>query len=210
MFLRRVSRLTVALAVLGVLLALPPTAALAADHGGSASLNPLSFEAFQKDLAIWTLVVFVVLLLILWKFAWGPINDGLQKREQRVLGEIASAEKANQDAKQLLADYEQRLAASESQVREIIERGRRDAEEVGRQILEKARAETEAEKQRALREIDAATAGALKGLAEKSADLAVELAGKIVAAKLDPQAHSRMIEEAMDRFAKTSPNGGRK
>jgi F-type H+-transporting ATPase subunit b len=152
--------------------------------------------------------VFVALLLILWKFAWKPIAEGLDKRERRVADEIAAAERANLDAKQLLAQYQQKLSASEGEVREILERGRRDAEQLGRELLDKARAETEVEKQRALREIETATAGAIKELADRSASLAVELAGKIVQTRLDPKAHARLIEEAVSRFAAAKPNGG--
>ena len=52
------------------------------------SANPL---AFQTDLAIWTAVVFVILLAFLWKFAWGPICDGLEKREQGIVNEVEAA-----------------------------------------------------------------------------------------------------------------------
>jgi len=178
----------------------------AAGGGGAESLNPL--KSLQLDPAIHTAIVFVVLLLVLWKFAWKPLAEGLDKRERRVADEIASAEQANLDAKQLLAQYQQKLAASEDEVREILERGRRDAEHLGRELIDKARAETEVEKQRALREIETATAGAIKELADRSASLAVELAGKIVQTRLDPKAHARLIEEAVSRFAAAKPNGG--
>jgi F-type H+-transporting ATPase subunit b len=175
-----------------------------AGHGASSgALNPLDFKA---DLAIYTAVVFLVLLVVLWKLAWGPIVRGLEQRERRIHDEIASAEKANTEARELLAQYHARLAAAEGEVRGIVERGRREAEQLGREMLDRARAETEAEKQRALREIDLATAGALKELAERSATLAVELAGKILQSRLDPAAHAELIRRAVDRFP---TNGGR-
>ena len=74
-----------------------------------------------------------------------------------------------------------------------------------REMIEKARQETAAEKQRALRDIETATDGALKDLAERSATLAVELAGKIVQARLDPAAHAKLIQQAVDGFGKVSP-----
>ena len=77
------------------------------------------------------------------------------------------------------------------------------AEQVGQQMGAEAREEAEAEHQRALAEIDLATAAALKELAERSADLAVQLAGKIVGAQLDKAAHARLIEEAVSGFAQT-------
>ncbi len=92
----------------------------------------------------------------------------------------------------------------------MLEQARRDAEQVGREMLDKARAETEAEKQRALREIETATAGALKELAERSASLAVELAGQDRPERGSTRtAHARLIERGRGRFADTKPNGGK-
>jgi F-type H+-transporting ATPase subunit b len=181
---------------------LPPDHGAPAGGRGEAAMNPLDFKA---DLAIWTAVVFLVLMAVLGKFAWGPIAEALDKREQRIAEQIASAEQANADARKMLAEYEAKLRGSEADVREIIERGRREAEDLGRQMLDKTREEAQHEKQRALREIDAATAGAIKELAERSADLAIQLAGKIVQAKVDRADPARLIEQAVAGFAKVEP-----
>lgn len=169
-------------------------------HGGE--LNPLDFKA---DLALWTAVVFLLLLVVLGKFAWRPIVEALEKRENRIEAQIASAEQANADARKILADYEGRLARAEAEVREILERGKREAEALGRQMLDETREESRQEKQRALREIETATDDALRELAERSADLAVELAGKIVQAKMDRAQHAKLIEQAVAGFAKFPP-----
>ena len=84
----------------------------------SGEANPLEFKS---DLAIWTGVVFAVLLAVLWKFAWKPIAEGLDKREKQIADQIAEAERHNQDARQLLADYQQKLAASQGEVRGILD-----------------------------------------------------------------------------------------
>jgi F-type H+-transporting ATPase subunit b len=163
---------------------------------------------FRGDLAIYTVVVFLVLLLALWWKAWGPIVRGLDAREQRIRDEIAAAERANAEARELLAQHQARIAATEAEIREMQEKGRRDAERISREIVEKARAETEAEKERALREIETATAGALKDLAERSATLAVELAGKILQARLSPGDHAELIRQAVDQFAGAGNGSG--
>ncbi len=190
---------------LAALLATAP-AAIAAEGGhGGGEINPLDF---QSDLAIWTAVVFLLLLAILWKFAWGPIAEALDKREKRIADQIGAAEQANTEARQILAEYQAKLAGSEAEVREILDRGRREAEDLGRQMLDKTRQEAEHEKKRALREIDAATADAVKELAARSADMAIELAGKVVQAKVDRAEHARLVEQAVAGFAKIGP--GRK
>jgi F-type H+-transporting ATPase subunit b len=183
------------------------TPALAAEHAaeGATNINPL---AWSRDLAVWTGAVFLLLLVVLWLFAWTPIAEGLQKREGHIAEEIESAKRANAEAAQLLRQYEKRLATAEEEVRQMLDDARREAEVVGRQVVEKARADAEGERKRAVNEIELATAGALKELAERSATLAVELAGRIVHERLDPAAHHRLIEQAVAGFG--GGNGGKR
>lgn len=221
MFMRFVSAIVMLGALLGwlagegPLLAAPQEAAhaeaaghgKAAGHGSEGGVNPLDFKT---DLALWTGIVFLVVLAILWKFAWKPIADGLSKRENHILEEIAAAERSNAEARRMLDDYQQKLAAAGDEVRQMLEAARRDAEQAGAQIVQQARTAAEAERDRALAEIDMATSGALKELADRSASLAVDLAGKIVGSHLDRAAHSRLIEQALADFGKTKVgrNGG--
>lgn len=169
---------------------------------GQPDLNPLDWKT---DLALWSGAVFVALLFVLGKFAWGPIADGLDKREERIAGEIAAAEKANTDARSLLADYQGKLASADAEIRQMIEKAKREAEQAGQKIVERARGEAEAEKRRAIADIELATAGALEDLASRSATLAVQLAGKIVRAELTPADHSALVDEAVAEFSRFEP-----
>ncbi len=172
--------------------------------GGSVAdaVNPLDF---QRDLALWTAVVFLIVFLVLWRFAWRPIADGLAKREKGIADEIASADAANQKAQELLADYKRKLAQSEQEVRQMLDKARHEAEQVGHEIVAKARAEAQAEHERKLAEIDQAAAAAMEDIARHSASLAVELAGKIVASQLDPAGHARLVEQAVSRLDQSRP-----
>jgi F-type H+-transporting ATPase subunit b len=191
---RKVSGRVVALA-----LAFACQAALAAPAAASeaGAGNPLEWKG---DLALWTGVVFVVLLLVLWKFAWKPIAEGLDKREKTVVDHLAQAQQQNEEARRLLDSYQQKLVHAQDEVRALLERARRDAEQAGRETLEKTRAEVRQEHQKALREIDAASAQAVKELAELSAGLAVQLAGKIVRGSLRPADHTQLIQDAIRDF----------
>jgi F-type H+-transporting ATPase subunit b len=168
-----------------------------------ANSNPLEFKS---DLAIWTAVVFLVLLLILWKFAWGPICEGLEKREQYIASQIAHAEKSNEDARGLLSEYQQKLSGAEGEVRAILDQARRDAEQTGREMIETARGEAKLEREKAVREIEQASTVALEELAAKGADLAVELAGKIVGAKLQAADHAALIQQTVADFNRAKPS----
>ncbi len=137
-----VTRLTVAAILMLVVLLSIAAPAFAAEGGGEGAeaINPVNAKpvndsGFRGDLTIWTAVVFLVVLAILYKSAWGPISEGLQKRESEIAGQIAEAQRKNEEARQLLADYEKKLAAAQDEVRGLIEQGRRDAEKVGQQLL---------------------------------------------------------------------------
>jgi F-type H+-transporting ATPase subunit b len=173
------------------------------DSGAHESAGPLTWKT---DLALWTFVVFWLLFLVLSKFAWGPIRDGLDKREKGIAAQIAAAQQSHEDAKRLLADYETKLAAAHDEVRGILAEARRDAEHTQQEILAKARADAEAEIARGRREIETATAAALSELARASADMAVGLAGKILTAQITTADHARLIEEAVTGFPQSPPS----
>ena len=166
----------------------------------SAALNPFSPSALKGDLALWTAVVFLVLVAVLWRFAWGPLAAALDKRERGIADQIAEAEAANQKAKDVLADYERKLVEAKDEVRGILDQGRRNAEQIGREMLDKAKEEASGEHVRAMKEIEAAADAAVRNLADRSAAMAVELAGKIVHTKLNPAEHAKLIEQAVRGF----------
>ena len=165
--------------------------------------NPLQFKA---DLAIWTFVVFMVLFFVLWKFAWGPISESLDRREHHIAENIEAAKRTHEDAKQLLVQYEKQLAGAADQVRAMLEEARHDAEHTKQQIVAEAKAAAQAEHERAMRDIRTATDAAVNELSQHSADLAVELAGKIISAKITPEERSRLLQESLTKFATAAPS----
>ena len=133
-----------------------------AGENPATALNPVTFRG---DLSIWTAVVFVVVLLILKKFAWGPICRRLaEAREAGLPRRLRRPSERTTRPGRLLAEYEKKLAAAQDEVRGLIEQGRRDAEKVGQQLLDKAREEAGIERQRAVQQIESATLAALKGV----------------------------------------------
>ena len=111
-------------------------------HNLPAGVSQQAFESpawFQTDLALWTLAVFAVLLFLLTKFAWKPIMEGIEKREQGIADTIAATHRAHDDARQMLASYERRLAEASDEVRGLLEEARRDAEATKQAIVTEAR-----------------------------------------------------------------------
>ena len=174
-------------------LAIPALAAAAEESAEAPSL-------FAGDLgnSAWTLVIFVIVLIVLGKFAWGPILSGLQSRETFIREALESAKHDREAAEARLKEYEQKLAASRAEATAIVEEGRRDAEVVKRRIEAAAKEETDKMIERAKREIQIATDTAVKELYTRSAKLATQLAAQVIGRELSPQDHQRLISQAID------------
>lgn len=155
---------------------------------------------WRSDLAIYSLVVFLLLMAILTKFAWKPISDALDKREANVADNIAKAQRAADEAKVMIAQYQAQLAGAADQVRGMLDEARRDAEALKSRIEEEANKTAQANLDRAAREIQSATDNALHQIAEKSADLAVDLAGKMLQAKLTKADHQQLVADGVKKF----------
>lgn len=164
----------------------------------SAQMN--SPQEFRSDLAIWTLIVFLCLLAILGKFAWGPIMEGLEKREQSIAAMIEEAKQGQAKAAEQLKQYEAMLAAAGEEARELVGQARKDAESAKDRILAEAQQAADHQRQRAVEDIQVAKNVALQEIAETSVDLAVNLAGRIVRQQLKAEDHSQLIREAMDHL----------
>lgn len=203
----RVARLLMLALIATSLIAAVPGFALASDAGGGHADAPgmkgataAQVADWKTDLAVYSFVVFIILMAILTKFAWKPISEALDKREASVADNIAKAQRAADEAKVMLAQYQQQLAGAADQVRTMLDEARKDAETTKASIIDEAKKSAEAEHDRAMRDIKAATDGALSQLAEKSADLAVDLAGKMLQAKLTKADHQQLVAEGVKKF----------
>jgi F-type H+-transporting ATPase subunit b len=168
----------------------------AAQEGG-VNTHPLSID---PDLAICTAIVFLLLLLILAKFAWRPIMQGLEKREQSIAGQIEEAHQANQKAAQTLEQYQARLAAAADEVRAIVAEGKREAEAARAQILAEAQEAARREQQRAVAEIAAAKNQALGEIAATHVDHAFALARQVIRKEISRDEHGVLIRDSLERF----------
>lgn len=180
--------------------------AAAAEHGSGhegGEPNPLSVD---PDLAIWTGVVFLVLFFVLSKFAWPAISAALVEREKRIESNIAEAAVKHEEAKKLLLEHEAKLASAADEVRALLEEARRDAEHTKNQIIAEAKQVADQERDRALRDVERATDAAMKTLAETSANLAVELAGKVVRLNITADQQSQLVREAMSKLPSMNPS----
>ena len=192
-----------------------PTAGVPADVGDEAagathdeaahadSPNPMEVDL---DLAVWTGVVFVLMFLVLRAFAWPQIKTALEERERRIAETIAAAEALQEKARLSFEEHESRLAMTAGEVRELLEEARRDAEHTKSRIVAEARQAAEEERGRSLREIERAKDGAIQELAVASANVAIDLARKVVREQLTPDQQASIVRDALGRLAATTPS----
>ncbi len=174
-----------------------------APHIGAEGVNTDAAE-FKSDLAIYTFIVFLLLLAILWKFAWGPIARGLEQREARIHQDIADAEAARVKAEQMLARHAEKLDTVQDEVREILAEARRDAEHTKQEIVSTAQQEAEGTKQRAVGEIERARDHALQELFDAMATRVADATEHVLGRSLDESDRDRFIEEALSQFSERS------
>ncbi len=159
--------------------------------------RPVNVLALSKELGIWTLIVFVLLFLILRKVAWGPMLEGLRKREETIHGALADAQKASADAKQLQTEIQRRLDQIGEEIRIMMDDARRKAEALATDMTTKARQEIQADRDRLRREIDLARDQALQDIWGQTAQLATLVSAKTIRRQLSPEDHRRLVDEAL-------------
>jgi F-type H+-transporting ATPase subunit b len=163
---------------------------------------------FAGDLgnAFWTVLIFVVLLVVLGKFAWPAILDALKKREEFIRESLESAKRDREAAESRLKQYEAKILEARAEASAIVEEGRRDAEALKRKLDEAAKSERDAELERAKREIHLAKETAIKELYDRSADMAVQIASRLIRKEIDTKQHHQLIADAISSVNSGSRN----
>ena len=169
---------------------------------GNATASLASPADLRFDMSIYSFLVFLILLGVLYKFAWGPIATALDQREQTIARQIAEARMASERGEQLLREYEARLAAATDEARQIVSGARKDAESAKDKIVAEAREAAQKERDRAVADIKIAKNQALDQIAQKSVQTAVALASNIIRREVQPQEHEALIGEAINAFSK--------
>jgi F-type H+-transporting ATPase subunit b len=169
-----------------------------AAHGDPPNTPPLL--SIDLGSAICNLAIFLGVLAILSKFVWPAILGGLQAREQKIHGDLEAAEKANQEAKSLLAEYQLKLDDAATQVQSMLATARKDAEASGQRIVDAAKEEAERQRERSLNEIETAKKVALSELAGQTSDMAISVAKQVVGRELKADDHADLIRQALERL----------
>jgi F-type H+-transporting ATPase subunit b len=184
--------------------------AQAADTAKAADEESSNFLVSPNvGLMIWTLLAFIVALLILRKYAWPAITEALDKRQSAIEESIDIAERTREDAQQLLEEYRERLREARAQADEIVSRARKAGEVHERETLEKARTQREELLEQTRRDIDAETRRAIQEIRNEVADLTVLATEKVTRKSLTEADQKRLVEDALKELDFSSLSGER-
>jgi F-type H+-transporting ATPase subunit b len=142
----------------------------------------------------WTLIIFVVLLVVLAKFAFGPITASVEAREKALEDAIEAAKRDREEAAQLLAQHRAALDASRGEGQKLIADAREAAERVRAELVEKAHAEQAAMLGRARAEIESEKEKAISELRREAVELAIVGAEKVIEKNLDDASNRQLVE----------------
>ncbi len=154
----------------------------------------------EPGLMIWTLVCFALTLFVLWKYAFGPIQKLIDARRLRILESIEEADRARDEARQLLEEHKRLIAQARTEAEGILA----DARKVSDAQRERVREETDLDRVRRLeetrRQIEAETARALEQIRNEVAELTLAATAKVTGKVLDSADHRRLIEDAISEL----------
>lgn len=182
-------------------LAAPALPVLAAEAGEAESpSSPLYSPSQGLITGIVTIVIFVLLVAVLGKYAWGPILSGLKAREEKIRKDIAEAEAARAKAEATLREYNRQLETAEQKVRDLLNQAATDAEKLAAQIRTRAQHEAEETRERALKDIEAARQQALAEIYEQTADLATKVAEKILRRNINADDQRELVSQSLQEL----------
>lgn len=161
--------------------------------------EPTIFEGTIGNFLI-TLIIFGLVIFTLGKFAWPHLTRVLAEREQTIRESLEDAKREREQAEELLRKYQQQLELARAEATELVDAGRRNAEEVGRRVQEEARQEAAQMVERAKREIKLAADAAKADVYELTAELAVDVARRIIRKELSAADHKDLVTESLERM----------
>jgi F-type H+-transporting ATPase subunit b len=184
-----------------------PAAAPGSEHAPAEAegANPLEV---QPKLAIYTLFVFVGLLLLLGRFAWKPLLKALSDREQHLEHVLLETERARNQSESLLAEHRKQMARAAEEVRGILDKARQEAQAAAEETIKHAQGEADSARQRAQRDIASARDQALAEIWQQAADMAVSVAGRVLAKQLNDDDHRRLLNAAIEELPAAAGKNG--
>jgi len=160
--------------------------------------NPL----VQPDpgLFIWTIVTFLVLLALLAKFAWRPLLQALESRQERIRKALEDADRAKQELERLQQESAKIMQQARIEAESIVTQTRADAERLREELKHKAKDEADNILRNAQHQIQLQTRQAIQEIRHEVADIAVLLASKLLERNLAKEDNARLIDDTLKQI----------
>jgi F-type H+-transporting ATPase subunit b len=168
--------------------------AFAQEAEAAAAPAPVNLLSPNYGLMAWTLIIFVLLAIVLAKFAFGPITRSVEAREQALDAAMNAAKHDREEAARLLAEHRAALDASRGEAQKIIADAREAAERVRAEIGEQAHAEQARVMERTRHEIESEKLKAIADLRREAVELAIAGASRVIEKNLDQPTNRQIVE----------------
>lgn len=177
--------------------------ALAAVTLHAAEEAPLSPFAGNVGNAVWTLAIFLIVVVVLGKFAWEPVLSLLKEREAFIHKSLSDAKRDREAAETSLKDYAAKLQSAQAEAVAIIEEARRDAERLRDELRQRARTEADTILKNAERQIEMQTTRAVQQIRQEAVDLSVTIASKLLQRNISKEDNEKLIADALKQIEST-------
>ncbi len=171
-------------------LAFSPAVAMAQESAGGTR----PFMQPDSGLIIWTLIIFAVLMVVLSRYAFGPLTKAVRAREESLQQAIDAAKADREAAAKLLAEHQAQIEAARGEAQKLIADGRSVAEKMRGDLLEQTRREQQEMLERARREIVSEKERAIAELRKEAVDLALAGASKVIEQNLESAKNRQLVE----------------
>ncbi len=164
--------------------------------------------SLNAGVVIWTLVIFLALVVILGRFAWRPILGALEARERRIQQILDAAARDREEAEKALAEHRHQLAEGRQQAQQILAEGKQAAERVRQEMLETARRQQEDLLARARDDIRREREQAVDQIRREAVDLSLAAASRLVERRLDSAEDRRLVQEYLTQLEQAPAGAG--
>ncbi len=156
--------------------------------------------SFDPGLAIWAIITFVVLLIVLGKAVWPKILSALDERETKIRTSLEEAEKAKVEAERVMAEYKEMIAKARQESAEIMKQGAEQAEKVREELIAKAKEDASKFIENAKKELELEQEKAIQEMKAKTIGISVSIATKIIQDALSQEKQIDLARQALQEM----------
>lgn len=159
-------------------------------------LNPMTSTIF------WSIVVFVILVVVLWKFVLKPVNNMISKRQEEIRGKIDDADRKSLEANDYLEEQKKSIDKARGEAKKIIDEGKEAARKIKEEIEHQASEKSKLMIEDALTEIRSEKDRSINEVKDEMVDIALSASQKMISRTLSEEDHKKLIEESLKDLGK--------